>query len=133
MVKLRLILKLILCAPGTDLIFALWMEGKFYFLLQMSLGGWVVDSGDTNARGALFQRRLCFMICLFLQKPVHGPFCAAFKLGLKGLIGPFHAQLGENLTKMVKKGQNQAAKNIFKMIIGSKKSQNSCGKQKAGS
>ena len=52
--------------PGTDLIFALWMEGKFYFLLQMSLGGWVVDSGDTNARGALFQRRLCFMICLFL-------------------------------------------------------------------
>ena len=55
MVKLRLIPKLILCGPGTDLIFALWMEGKFYFLLQMSLGGWVVDSGDTNARGALFQ------------------------------------------------------------------------------
>ena len=70
---------------------------------------------------------------LFFQKPVHGPLCAAFKLGLKGLIGPFHAQLGENLTKMVKKGQNQAAKNILKMIIGSKKSQNSCGKQKAGS
>ena len=52
--------KLILCGPGTDLIFALWMEGKFYFLLQMSLGGWVVDSGDTNARGDLFQRRFCF-------------------------------------------------------------------------
>ena len=117
MVKLRLIPKLILCGPGTDLIFALWMEGKFYFLLQMSLGGWVVDSGDTNARGALFQRRLCFTICLSFQKPVHAPFCAAFVFGLKGLIGPFHGQLGQNLTKMVKEGQNRAAKIIFKVIL----------------
>ena len=59
----------------------------------------IVDSGDTNARGALFQRRLCFMICIFFQKPVQGPFCATFEFGLKGLIGPFHAhaQLGQNL------------------------------------
>ena len=101
MVKLRLIPKLILCGPGTDLIFALWMEGKFYFLLQMSLGGWVVDSGDTNARGDLFQRRFCFMNSLLFQKAVHGPFYFALEFGLKGLFVPFHAQLGQNLTKMI--------------------------------